>query len=433
MLIRKLEHIMKNKTNSAYAIKNELIMLLFIILLGASAGLVVWVFLRAVSLMTSLLWTEIPKVFSSPVYKILLCTIVGVITGILHRKFGNYPDELGTVLASVKKEKHYDYKKLAIILISAFLPLIMGASVGPEAGLAGIITALCYWISDNVRLAKEKREIYTEAGLAATLGVLFHMPLFGIIEVEEDDVSSVPSVPKVSKLLYYVLAAAAGYGIYSLLGLIFGAGMEGFPKFSAEALTVGDYFAVILYFIIGIIIYLLFMCCEKIFAGISLRLPYIIMEGIAGLIVGILAVIFPMVLFSGEEEMAILMESGGLYAPLILILASLVKIVLTNLCIHLGLKGGHFFPMIFSCVSMGFAMSMLLFPGDISHAAFAGAVIAATALGAQLKKPLAVVILLLLCFPLRFIFWMFAAAVIGRYIASLPGKRAASKSTGNVS
>ena len=38
------------------------------------------------------------------------------------------------------------------MLLCALLPLLLGASVGPEAGLTGIIAALCYWVGDNVTL-----------------------------------------------------------------------------------------------------------------------------------------------------------------------------------------------------------------------------------------------------------------------------------------
>jgi hypothetical protein len=49
-------------------------------------------------------------------------------------------------------------------------------------------------------------------------------------------------------------------------------------------------------------------------------------------------------------------------------------------------------------------------------------VITAAALGAQLKKPLAVTVLLLLCFPPRFLLWGFLSAAIGSALAGIPEK-----------
>ena len=44
---------------------------------------------------------------------------------------------------------------MPVVLVCAFLPLVFGSSVGPEAGLTGIIAGLCYWVGDNVKYAKE--------------------------------------------------------------------------------------------------------------------------------------------------------------------------------------------------------------------------------------------------------------------------------------
>jgi H+/Cl- antiporter ClcA len=82
------------------------------------------------------------------------------------------------------------------------------------------------------------------------------------------------------------------------------------------------------------------------------------------------------------------------------------------MCIHLGLKGGHFFPLIFAAVCLGYGIALLFFPGDASHATFAAAVVAAATLGVTMKKPLAVSVLLLLCFPVRSLLWIVPAAAI---------------------
>ena len=50
---------------------------------------------------------------------------------------------------------------------------------------------------------------------------------------------------------------------------------------------------------------------------------------------------------SGEEQMGVLMKEYAGYMAIALIGAAFLKIILTNLCIQFGLKGGHFFPVIF--------------------------------------------------------------------------------------
>ena len=100
----------------------------------------------------------------------------------------------------------------------------------------------------------------------------------------------------------------------------------------------------------------------------------------------------------------------------------IVKILLTNICISTGLRGGHFFPVIFAGVCMGYGLSMLIFPGG-GHEVFAAAVITATLLGGIMKKPLAVTVLLFICFPIRLFFWIFIGAAVGKAIMDLPVKK----------
>ncbi len=412
-------------SRSKHRIVNAMYMVLLVLLLGAFAGSITWLFLRLISIVTPFLWEWVPSKIALPWYPVFLCGIGGLLVGILHRFLGNYPESLDVVLGKVKHQKTYDYTSMGSILICAFLPLVIGASVGPEAGLAGVITALCYWVGDNIRFAGETKKTYTEVGMAATLGVLFHVPLFGIIAVEEESGEKgaiVPPMKKTSKLLYYGMATAAGLGAYSLWGRLFGAGMEGFPSFDASKIEMADYLASILYCAIGIVMYLIYEFSERIVRFLSDFVPSILRETLGGIVLGLTAAAMPMVLFSGEEEMALLMEQYASYAPFYLILLAIVKLLLTAWCIRMGLKGGHFFPLIFGCTSMGYGVCMLLFSETAPHAVFACAVITASALGAQMKKPLAVVVLLLLCFPVRLIFWLFLAAVVGRKAAEILGR-----------
>ena len=64
---------------------------------------------------------------------------------------------------------------------------------------------------------------------------------------------------------------------------------------------------------------------------------------IGGLFLGILGTLLPLTMFSGEEQIYVLLENGAQLGFLVLLLTALLKIVLTNICIETGLKGGHFF------------------------------------------------------------------------------------------
>ena len=159
-------------------ISNNLKLAFFTIILGAFCGAIIWGFLRLVGICTELLWEDLPSVFGFNWLPIAVCTVGGLVVGIIHVKCGDYPEELNDVLGKIKKDKHYDYKPMLSMLICAFLPLILGASVGPEAGLTGVIAGLCYWVGDNVKYAKESADKFSEIGAVVTLGSLFHISLF---------------------------------------------------------------------------------------------------------------------------------------------------------------------------------------------------------------------------------------------------------------
>ena len=404
---------------------NRSAVLLLTLCLGAAAGLVIWLFLLAMSEGTRLIWELLPRRTGLGWITLPLCALGGLAVGLLHRRYGDYPEELPAVLGKVKNDRHYDYHSMPALLLCALLPLVFGASVGPEAGLTGIIVALCYWVGDNVSLAKRHAALYSELGEAVTLGHIFHFPLFGILAVEEEgrrDGKPTP-LPRPWKLALYGLSTAASFGAIGLLNRLFHRSGEGFPSFSDLTIQPGDYAALLLYLPVGVLLYLVFRLAEKGAEAGAEKIPVVLRETLCGLAVGAVGLAAPAVLFSGEEQMARLIEDGSGLGPWRLMGVCLLKLVLTAFCLRFGMKGGHFFPMIFACACMGFALAGLVFPDPSGHTVFAAGVVTAAALGAQIKKPLAVSALALLCFPARMLFWLFLAAAVGGRLAELLEKR----------
>ena len=402
---------------------NSIKLVLFTALLGGFAGAVIWCFLKAVSLCTSLLWVRIPESTGISWIPLIICTLGGLITGVLHRIFGDYPEELDVVMGRIKKDKHYDYHPMAVMLVCAFIPLICASSVGPEAGLTGIIAALCYWVGDNVTFAKRNSELFSEIGEAVTLGQLFHSPLFGILAVEEggdgDDDATV-MLTRGNKLLFYGISTGAGFLAAYVLTYFFGTAMEGFPAFADAPMGACDYLMLLVYIPVGLLLYLIFELCEKLTKGAGRCIPVTVRETVCGLVIGAMGLALPIVMSSGEEQMGELMETFVSFSPLFLAGICVLKIIMTTFCINLGMKGGHFFPLIFACTCMGFALASFVFASDpVPHAAFAAAAVCATMLGAQLKKPIAASLLLLLCFPVKALLCIFLCAACGKSLASV--------------
>lgn len=416
--------------------KNQLELWLFCALIGAVAGALVWIILKVMSLGMELIWNWIPGKISVPYYTLIVCTAGGVIIGVFRKIFGDYPEELETVMGKVKKEKHYDYSHMLVMIIAALLPLLIGSSVGPEAGLTGIIVGLCYWAGENLKFAKQHTREYSQIGIAVSLSVLFHAPLFGIFEVEEDCAellqeessdeetsrkksATVISISNSSKIFIYGIALASGTGIYAGLSVLFGTGMSGFPSFDTVEIQRIDYVLMIVYMICGCVLAYFYEMTHVMTKKVAGKIPEIIKETLAGLLLGLNGMAVPAVMFSGEEQMAVLIKEYAGYFSIVLIAVAFLKVLLTNICIQFGLKGGHFFPVIFAGVCMGYGVAMLCFGKDGNHVVFAAAIVTAALLGGIMKKPLAVTMLLFLCFPVKMFLWIFIAAAVGSKCSQL--------------
>ena len=113
-------------------------------------------------------------------------------------------------------------------------------------------------------------------------------------------------------------------------------------------------------------------------------------------------------MFAGETQAGVLMETYLTIPAGVLIATGLVKAMLTPALINLGWRGGHFFPVIFSGVSLGYGLAILTGADPV----FCVAVCTASTMGAVMRQPVMVVGLLLMCFPLKGIVCMIIAAVI---------------------
>ena len=226
-----------------------------------------------------------------------------------------------------------------------------------------------------------------------------------------------------SKIFIYGIAIAAATGIYAGLSAVFGSGLSGFPSFEAVEIGKMDYALILLYIIAGCVLAVFYEKTHQITKKTAKKVPAVLREVLAGICLGICGMLIPAVMFSGEEQMGVLMKEYSQYLPLALIGVAFLKVLLTNICIQFGLKGGHFFPVIFAGVCMGYGVGMLICGNAESHLVFASAIVTAALLGGTMKKPLAVTMLLFLCYPVKLFVWIFVAAAAGSKCLSLFDKR----------
>lgn len=387
-------------------LKNNLLFGLYTMIIGIITGSIIWGFLKLMNLGIKFLWEDLPNKFDYKYYTLVVCLIGGIFIGLWKKYFGDFPEDLNAVIKKVKTNKRYSYNNFFASLGSALFPLVIGASIGPEAGLTGLIAGLCTWIGDKLKhFFKEVSEL-TNIGIQATLGTIFKSPMFGFVEPIENEDDIV--LPKTAKNILYFIAILSSFGIFILLNHLFNG-----DKQSSTLIASFDnlnYFYIVLLIIIGIVLGNIYSISHIVISKIfkPLKNTIVIRCIIGGLALGICGLLLPLAMFSGEEQVSIIINDGVEIGIIILVLTSIFKIILTNICIESGLKGGHFFPMIFSGISMGYAFSLIFNIDSV----IAMAVLTAAFLANIMKKPIAVVLLLMIIFPVNLIPIMLASAFI---------------------
>lgn len=392
-------------------VKNNILFLLYTIILGAIVGAIIWAFLRVMNLGIEFIWHTVPSWIDFPLYTLCVCTVGGLLIGLWKRKFGDYPEELPVVLGQVKQTGRYPYHNIFSILGSALFPLLFGASVGPEAGLTGVIAGLCTWVGDKLKRFRKEVQELTAIGMSATLGTIFRSPMFGFVEPIESDRDTV--LPKTSKIVLYFAAILSSFGVFILLNKFVGGsgGIEGIEK---ESIPLATYLYSIPLTLVGIFAGYLYFLFKKLTDTLEHKLKkLIVLRAVCGgFLLGISGTFLPLTMFSGEHQIGEVMADMEAIGAIMLLVIAVVKLLLTNICISSGLKGGHFFPVIFCGICIGCAMSMLLHVSVV----LCTAVVTAALVGHTLKKPLATVLLLMIIFPPYLIPIMLFAAAAAKII-----------------
>lgn len=398
-------------------------MVLLALFTGFVIGFVVYLLMNLSTWLTKLIWVGVGERFGIPGFSLLCCTLGGLVIGLWTHLTHNSIDDLGTVMGEFSKTGSYRLENPAATAVSFLLPLAFGGSIGFEAGLTGIITAGCCWIRDKLKLAGLRAAGIADVTLAASLSAIFGTPLAGLIggyqsegrrtlQTELGHVDDYNLRREVKTVLYLSAAMGAFAGIVAFTK-IFG-GSSGLPRFSSIAADGIDLLWAIPALLGAYVLLVMFnvteMLCERFSPRLeATALGEVASPLVAGVILGALALVLPLLLFPGEEQSHELMETWTDMSAAALLATGLLKACVTPMCIKMGWKGGDLFPCIFAGVSTGYGLAALtgadpMLMVTVTTAAF---------LAGVTRKPALALGILALCFPLDGVLWMGIAAVLG--------------------
>ncbi len=411
---------MNNKTN-------YLLLGLFSLLLGALSGVVLWAVLQVMNGGITLIWELAPSYLAfgdSVFYPLVVCMAGGVLIGVIQKRYGAIPETMHQVMATVKAEGGYAGKRVWVLIVALLLPIIFGGAIGPEAGLSGVIAALWTFVSRNINIRGLQLEAMAETGIVATLGAIFGAPLFGIAEaVEPDNASEHYRDKLLSKKARIYLYGLGVIGIFAGMKLLapLGSTSEGLPRFSRyHAIGWSQWKWAVALILLGMLMALLYAA----FNGLSEKLA-VLLEGrailaavLAGALLGLVGFFLPETMFSGETGLHSLLGEWRSYTAGALLLIAVLKGLLSTLCINLGWRGGNIFPIIYMGAAAGYAFALAVNAGGSAlDGSFAVALVLAAMYGFLSQKPVTVLAVLLLCFPVTYILPIAVAAFVSAKVS----------------
>jgi len=270
-------------------------------------------------------------------------------------------------------------------VITAFVSLIAGASLGPEAPLADACGGIGTLLSDRLKLDDQQTRTMGYSGVSGMLAAFITSPFGGaLLGLESAQGGSSGMQTYFWVLFPSLLASAVATVVFVLLSGTF---FETLYKFPAYAPRLADLFYAAPLGLIGGVVGLLFMASlrrlQRLFQPMK---GHVVLRGLlGGLGMGLIGAVLPLTLFSGEAETSDLITHAAEIGVVMLIVLGLVKLFATSLVLATGWKGGYIFPIMFASVALSLAVNLLL-PG-IPVAVTVAATMAG-ALVAVLKAPL---------------------------------------------
>ncbi len=400
-------------------------------LTGAVVGVIVRLVLWTVSAVSDLIWADLADAVDMAVFPLVACAAGGLVIGLYTKYADGVPASLDEVVSSIKERGRYEVQSVPRSIGGFVLPLVFGGAVGPEAGLAGLVATGCSWVSRTSNLIGKTAGEAVSIGVSAAASAVFGAPFAGAAlladsEKADDENDAADDsrrkesvvVQRVGKAALCLVAAFGAFGGMWLVGSFVGR-LGGFPRFESFSVELSDLAALAPALFLAYLLAILWLAIGKLLASASdlLGERKVVKPVIAGMAIGALALVVPQALFSGEHQLEMLMTQWASFDPAWLIVIALAKLFATALCLNFGWHGGHFFPHIFVGVSAGYALAS--FMGV--DAGLCVAVVCAAFLSAVMRRPVLVVCLLFLCFPVHGVLWLVLAAFVGS-VLPLPKK-----------
>jgi len=359
-------------------------------LLGLVVGALATAFIVGLRHVTGWVWPDASSYgtgfLDGEWWMVLLLAGAGLVVGVTRRLLGT---PLAVNLFAELEEGRVDHHHVPAVLVTGFVSLVSGASLGPEAPLATLGGGMGTLAAE--RSGRDAR-VESFAGISAAFGGLLGLPLFGTalaLEIEHPH-----RIDYYRLILPGLVASATGTGVFlaasdhTFLG-VYDLGPTAFHWwYLAAAVPLGALGAGL-----AILCALMVGAMRRItapLAGHTLLLPVV-----GGVLMGLVALAFPLTLFSGEHELHVALHDAGHLGGWLMLAIALAKLLTLATAMSTGFVGGPIFPLLFAGGMAGLCITAA-FP-DVPVAIAVSCVMAATpAAFANVPVSMLVIVLVLL-------------------------------------
>jgi H+/Cl- antiporter ClcA len=343
--------------------KSYLRLMLLVAILGAISAIITFVFIELVNLLTELIWKQAPNILGldKRLFTFFVCVIGGLFVGLMVKLFGDHNAIFSELMQEFGKTGRFNYRHAPGIVLTSFISLIAGASLGPEAALADACGGLGTLLSDKLKLDEKETRTMGFGGLSAMLAAFITNPFAGALLGFE---SAQPGVTGAQLYFWTLIPSLLGSAVATMVYVGLSGGfmspLYSFPDYGPQLKDL--LWAVPLSLVggtAGMLFTLFFRWLRKLMQPMS---KHVVWRGvIGGLGMGVIAALFPLTLFSGEEQTIELIQQATEIGFVMLIVLAVCKLLATSLLLATGWKGGYVFPVMFAGVALGMA-AHLLFP-----------------------------------------------------------------------
>lgn len=313
-------------------------------LVGAAGGIVTLAFLGTEHALHRLLWPAEPATtwFATPAAGVVVILVAAVAVGLARRATGLVPPDPNFLdeLVDGRSEPRHAAQLVGIGLLS----LVGGASVGPEAPIATAGAGLGTLVAERTGGGADATRTLTFAGISGVFGGVltfpFATPLIGL-ELQQDR-----EIGRYERLVPALIAATVGLAVvYPFIGAPF-VGLydmaltDGRVWYLAAAVPLG---------LLGAAVGIVVAVVTTVVGAVLDRIGDPVVRTVAGgVAVAAIGFALPLTLFSGREELGIVLTEGVAALGVgFLVLTLVAKLVTFAVSMRAGFFGGALFPLLF--------------------------------------------------------------------------------------